>query len=211
MAFLRSATPEDFLAPLYGDRVLLRAPSHGDYAEWANLRAQSKARLTRWEPSWLHDDLSRPMYRRRMRVYARDVRDDASYVYFITERATGLLVGGITVSNVRRGAAQSASLGYWMGTPHVGRGYMTEAVGCVVRFAFDGLRLHRLEAASMPDNAASLRVLEKSGFEPEGRVRGYLKINGRWEDHILYSRLAPCHETQSAERPTATLVSGGGR
>jgi ribosomal-protein-alanine N-acetyltransferase len=172
-----------------GRNVVLRQPMAGDYAEWAELRALSRAHLTPWEPAWAPDDLSRSMYRRRLRAYAKDVRDDTSYPYFIFDSSAGALVGGMTLSNVRRGSAQTASLGYWMGAPYAGHGYMRNAVATLLPVAFGPLRLHRIEAATMLANAASIRVLEVCGFEREGLARSYLKINGRWEDHLLYARV----------------------
>jgi [ribosomal protein S5]-alanine N-acetyltransferase len=191
MAFLRAAVPEDYLDAVPGQNVVLRPPSMSDYAAWAELRALSRSHLIPWEPLWAANDLSRAMYRRRLRAYAKDVRDDLAYSFFITERASDTLLGGITLSNVRRGSAQSASLGYWIGAPHARRGFMLDAVTTVLPFAFSSLRFHRIEAASMPGNAASLRVLERAGFEREGFAHGYLKINGRWEDHVLFARVAP--------------------
>lgn len=190
MAFLRSTRPEEDFETVRGRVVLLRQPMAGDYAEWAELRARSRSHLTPWEPSWAADDLSRSMYRRRLRAYAKDVREDASYPYFIFDASSGTLLGGMTLSNVRRGSAQTASLGYWMGAPYAGHGYMREAVSALLPVAFGTLRLHRIEAATMVNNAASIRVLELCGFEREGLARSYLKINGRWEDHLLYARVA---------------------
>ena len=187
MAFLRAAVPEDYLDAIRGRAVVLRPPAVADYPAWAELRAMSRDHLTRWEPAWARDDLSRTMYRRRLRAYARDVRDDVSYSFFICDTVTDALVGGITLSNIRRGAAQTASLGYWIGAPFAGQGRMQEAVKTMQPFAFSTLRLHRLEAATMPANAASIRVLEKSGFVREGMAKAYLKINSRWEDHILFA------------------------
>jgi ribosomal-protein-alanine N-acetyltransferase len=189
VAFLRSTRPEEDFDVIRGRAVVLRQPLAGDYAEWAELRALSRAHLTPWEPAWALDDLSRSMYRRRLRAYAKDIRDDASYPYFIFDSSAGALVGGMTLSNVRRGSAQTASLGYWMGAPYAGRGYMRDAVATLLPVAFGSLRLHRIEAATMLNNAASIRVLESSGFIREGLARSYLKINGRWEDHLLYARV----------------------
>lgn len=190
MAFLRSTRHEEDFDIIRGSRVLLRHPLAADYAEWAELRARSRSHLTPWEPAWAPDDLSRSMYRRRLRVYAKDMRDDTSYPYFIFDTAAGTLVGGMTLSNVRRGSAQTAALGYWMGAPYAGQGYMREAVSTLLPVAYGTLRLHRIEAATMLNNAASIRVLEVCGFEREGLAHSYLKINGRWEDHLLYARLA---------------------
>ena len=101
------------------------------------------------------------------------------------------LVGGLSLSNVRRGVAQTATLGYWAGEPYAGRGYTTDAVRGAVRFAFKTLGLHRVEAACVPENDRSRRVLEKAGFESEGRAREYLKINGVWRDHLLFGVVSP--------------------
>jgi ribosomal-protein-alanine N-acetyltransferase len=190
MAFLRSIRPDEDFEVVSGRALTLHRPVVADYTAWAELRALSRAHLTPWEPTWSPDDLSRTMYRRRLRAYAKDIHNDVSYPYFIFENATGALIGGITLSNVRRGSAQTASLGYWMGAPYAGRGRMREAVGMLLPMAFNALRLHRIEAATMLNNFASMRVLESVGFEREGLARGYLKINVRWEDHILYACLA---------------------
>jgi ribosomal-protein-alanine N-acetyltransferase len=100
-----------------------------------------------------------------------------------------VLLGGLSISNVRRGVAQAASVGYWIGAPHVGRGHMTDAVKAVLPFAFVTLGLHRLEAACLPHNYPSARVLQKAGFKREGMARRYLKINGLWQDHDLFALL----------------------
>lgn len=190
MAFLRAPTPDDYLDPIAGRTIILRPPSSSDYGAWAELRALSRSHLAPWEPAWAHDDLSRLMFRRRLRAYARDVRDDLGYAFFIIESSSDQLIGGITLSNVRRGSSQSASLGYWIGAPHARRGRMKEAVRTLLPFAFGGLRLHRIEAATMPRNLPSIGVLEACGFEKEGLARGFLKINGQWEDHFLFARIA---------------------
>jgi [ribosomal protein S5]-alanine N-acetyltransferase len=189
MAFLRSPQPEDYLDSIRGENILLRPPSQADYAAWAELRAQSRAHLTPWEPTWARDELVKSSYRRRLRAYARDVRDDLGYAFFLADAMSGVLLGGITLSNVRRGACQSATLGYWIGAPYRGQGKMQDAVRTIVPFAFRKLLLHRVEAACMVANAASIRVLEKTGFRREGVLRQYLKINGNWEDHVLMSRV----------------------
>jgi ribosomal-protein-alanine N-acetyltransferase len=100
-----------------------------------------------------------------------------------------VLLGGLTLANVRRGVAQAGSLGYWIGEPYARRGYMAASVRALLPFAFGGLRLHRVEAACIPSNSASIRLLEKSGFTREGYAREYLCINGIWQDHLLYARL----------------------
>jgi ribosomal-protein-alanine N-acetyltransferase len=188
MAFSRSTLP-DVDGEIRGREVYLRQPSMGDYAAWARLRALSRQHLTVWEPLWSRDELARSSFRRRLRQYQREMRDDQGYAFLIFSEADASLLGGLTLSNVKRGVAQTASLGYWMGLPHAGRGHMTAAVRAVIPFAFSTLGLHRLEAACLPHNGPSARVLEKTGFRREGRARRYLKINDVWQDHDLYALL----------------------
>jgi ribosomal-protein-alanine N-acetyltransferase len=157
-----------------------------DYQEWADLRDASRAFLTPWEPTWAADETSRGSYRYKLRRYLEDARDDRAHALFVFRESDGALVGGVTLSNVRRGVAQTASLGYWAGECYAGKGYITAAVRAVVRYGFDDLDLHRIEAACQPDNMASRRVLEKAGFTEEGFARAYLKINGAWRDHLLF-------------------------
>jgi len=188
MAFLRTTLGERD-AEIRGSLVYMRHPAMHDYAAWAELRAMSRQHLTPWEPKWARDELTRSCFRRRLRQFQREQRDDHGYAYLVFMEAGGRLVGGVNISNVRRGVAQAASLGYWMGLPHTGRGLMTDAVRAAIRFAFGPLDLNRLEAACLPENVASARVLDKTGFQKEGRARRYLKINGEWKDHDLFALL----------------------
>ena len=190
MVFLRTTPAFETTQPITGHGLILRAPQNQDYPAWAELRALSREHLTPWEPVWPRDDLSRSAYRRRLRHYSREARDDHGYAFFVLEVVTGRLTGGVTLSNVRRGVTQSATLGYWMGAPYAGHGTMTNAVALLIPYVFQELRLHRLEAATQPINPASIRVLEKNGFQREGYARRYLKINGDWHDHALYGLLA---------------------
>lgn len=185
MAFLR--TSAEIGLPIAGRTVLLRLPSMFDYAAWAEIRGASAAHLQPFEPAWASDELSRWSFRRRLRLYARDVADDTGYPLFVCAQSSGVLLGGITLSNVRRGVAQAASVGYWVGARHARQGVMADALSALVPYAFEHLRLHRLEAACLPHNVASIRVLEKTGFQREGLARKYLKINGTWQDHVLFA------------------------
>lgn len=190
MAFLRSNVGHDSGPLVRGKRVVLRVPQMHDYAAWAEVRQQSREHLVPWEPSWARDELTRAAFRRRIRHYQREMRDDLGFAFFIFHDADDQLLGGLTISNIRRGVTQAAAIGYWLGAPFTGRGYMSEAVNAVATFAFERLRLHRLEAACLPSNAASVAVLERTGFLPEGRARRYLRINGEWQDHLLFARLS---------------------
>ena len=189
MAFFRTINFSEPLQSIEGDGVMLRTPQMDDFEEWAALRETSRDFLTPWEPTWPVDDLTRAAFRRRITRYAEDLRSDQGYAFLIARNSDGALVGGLTLANIRRGVAQAGSLGYWTGLPFVQRGYMTAAVRVVVPFAFASLRLHRLEAACIPSNTASIRLLERCGFVREGYAREYLCINGTWQDHLLYARV----------------------
>lgn len=186
--FLGTSYPEPPPA-IKAERVLLRFPRMADFPAWAALREASRDFLVPWEPTWPIDDLTRASFRRRLKRYGEDLRADQSYAFFLFRAADEALVGGITLANVRRGVAQSGTLGYWMGAPYAGQGMMSEAVQALVPFAFTTLRLHRVEAACIPTNAASIRLLQKSGFVQEGYARKYLCINGLWQDHLLFARV----------------------
>lgn len=187
MEFLRSVVPFQPTPVISTETVTLRSPAMGDYPSWSELRGASRAFLTPWEPVWPVDDLTRPAYRRRLRRYQREIQEATGYPFLVFRTADMALVGGLTLSHVVRGVTQSCSLGYWMGERFAGRGFMTAAVKAVIPFVFDTLRLHRLEAACLPHNAASIRLLEKAGFTREGYARRYLNIDGRWQDHLLFA------------------------
>ncbi len=169
-----------------GNGLVIRPPDMDDFSQWVQLRAQSRAFLTPWEPKWADDDLTRSAYRRR---YFNDDDPDSLHPYFVFDETTGALVGGISFGHVRRGVAQSAMMGYWMGEPFAGKGTMTRAVPLALKQAFGPLGFRRIEAGCVPRNEASIKVLEKTGFIREGYAREYLCIAGVWEDHVLYARL----------------------
>ena len=114
---------------------------------------------------------------------------DRAYSFLIFNIKDKSLLGGINVGNVRRGVSQSASLGYWIGKKYSRSGYMKEALDILVPSLFLDLQLNRLEAATLDNNLASKSLLKKIGFKKEGKLRKYLKINGEWQDHVLYSLL----------------------
>lgn len=180
-----------------GHRVFLRPPLRRDWRMWAELRAASRDFLVPWEPTWPSDALTRAAFRRRLDRQSDEWERDAAYCFFIFRRADDALIGGINLNNVRRGVAQMASLGYWIGKPFARRGYMSEAVRCAVTFAFEHVGLHRLEAACLPSNAASQSVLRRCGFREEGLARRYLRINGEWQDHLLFGYLRDDEPTRT--------------
>ncbi len=189
MALFRTSHVIDSFPVIHGEGVLMRAPQMSDFTDWSALREASRDFLVPWEPTWPMDDLTRGSFRRRLKRYAEDLRADQGYPFFLFRKDGHVLVGGLTLTNIRRGVAQAGSLGYWIGAPFARRGYMTAAVRALIPFVFDVLKLHRLEAACIPRNAASIGLLEKTGFQREGFARDYLCINGIWQDHLLYARL----------------------
>jgi [ribosomal protein S5]-alanine N-acetyltransferase len=176
------------LVSLSGKGLVLRLPQMPDYEAWAALRRSSRDFLKPFEPRWTEADLGRRVYATRVKRAREEAEEgtDFSFFIFLTHKGEETLVGGITLSNIRRRAAQFVTLGYWMGERFAGRGLMTQAVEATLPFVFDTLDLHRVHAAFLPGNMASRRVLEKNGFIEEGFAEKYLQINGRWEDHVLF-------------------------
>src|SRR6202162_955233 len=162
MAFFRTVSSNEILPAIAGAGITLRVPQSGDYAEGAALRERSRDFLRPWEPTWPDDDLSRGAFRRRLKRYADDQRSDLAYAFMIFRSDDNALVGGLTLANIRRGVAQAGSIGYWVGAPFARKGYMTAAMRALVPFCFGTLRLHRREAACIPANTASVRLLEKT-------------------------------------------------
>ncbi|MFP1642836.1 GNAT family N-acetyltransferase [Pontitalea aquivivens] len=171
------------------ERMTLRLPQHSDFRDWAWLREESREFLTPWEPSWSHDHLGRKAFANRVYWAARAESSGTALPLFLIRRQDGAVLGAITLDNIRRGPAQAGTLGYWIGARHARQGFMREAIRAVVHHAFSVLDLSRIEAACLPENAASRGVLEKSGFKYEGVAQSYLQINGRWRNHVLYANL----------------------
>jgi [ribosomal protein S5]-alanine N-acetyltransferase len=183
---LYPANPTEIL--LRGEGVFLRPPEMRDYEAWSELRAASRAFLVPWEPTWPGDDLTRAGFRRRLRRSHQEIANDEAYPFLIF-RDNGILVGGLTLGQIRRSVVQSGTLGYWIGAPHARQGLMTAAVRAIIGYGFTTLRLHRIEASCLPNNRESIRLLERTGFTKEGYARAYLRINGAWQDHLLFALL----------------------
>ena len=191
MAFLRPANDSQRESTLETPALYLRPPQMRDWRAWAELRALSREFLSPWEPTWTSDALTRSAFRRRVRRQLRDGQEDIGYAFLLLRRDDDALLGGMTLGNVQRGAAQSCSVGYWIGRPHARRGHMSEALTGLLGHCFGPLGLHRVEAACMRNNIASQKLLEKTGFRREGHARAYLRIAGAWRDHLLYATIAP--------------------
>jgi ribosomal-protein-alanine N-acetyltransferase len=170
-------------------RLILRPPHLSDYRQWAELRTKSEEFLKPWEPTWSDREMTRLGFRNRVKYYRKGLKDGNSYAFFLFSRTDETLLGGLTLSNIRHGVIGSCSLGYWIGEPYARRGYMYDAIQTALPFVFHTLALHRLEAACLAENVASIKLLEKCGFKREGLARDYLRINGAWRDHLLFSLL----------------------
>ncbi|MGA9113959.1 MAG: GNAT family protein [Candidatus Dormiibacterota bacterium] len=153
-----------------------------------DLLRRNREHLAPWEPLRGPDHLTEEMQRRLLAEADQAERAGREAGFGVTEVPSGALVGHVRISGIERGAFQSAHLGYFIDRDRCGRGYATEAVGAVTRWAFTTAGLHRLQASVMPHNLASIRVLEKAGYRREGLSVRYLKIAGSWRDHLLFAR-----------------------
>ena len=190
MAFMRGLTfPGGQQPVIRGREVYLRYPRAADHLAWAKLREESREFLVPWEPAWASDELTKDAFRRRLKRYQHDTRLDLAYAFLVFRSDDDALVGGCTLSNVRRGVIQCCALGYWVGERFARRGYIFDAVQALAPFVFGTLGLHRIEAACLPANEPSQNLLIKAGFRQEGWAVRYLQINGEWRDHVLFALL----------------------
>jgi [ribosomal protein S5]-alanine N-acetyltransferase len=190
ITFMRGLTfPGGQQPVIRGVDVYLRYPRMPDFKPWAKIRGESREFLTPWEPSWASDELTKGAFRRRIKRYQKETRQDTAYAFFVFRKDDNQILGGCTLTNVRRGVTQASSLGYWIGARFARQGFMFDAVRALIPFVFSTLGLHRLEAACLPTNEASQNLLIKAGFQREGLARKYLQINGEWRDHLLFALL----------------------
>ncbi len=167
------------------DEVYLRYPRAEDFASWATLRQESRAHLQPFEPTWSEEEFTKGHFRKRLRVYARDIRAGTSRPFFIFREDDHAFLGACILSNIRYRAAMSGTIGYWIGERYTRNGYAYSAVQGVILHAFERLQLERLEAACLSENEASQNLLKKLGFRQEGYARKYLQIDGIRQDHVL--------------------------
>jgi len=175
---------------LNGERIYIRAPERRDWEQWVEVRSRNKRFLKPWSPAASLSNLTREGYNRRLAVYEDDWDDDRGYAFFVFRQDNGALIGGVTLNNIIRGAGQMATLGYWLDEAETKQGFMTEAALLACQFGFSALRLHRIQAGTLPENAASQKVLRNCGFKPEGVARKYILIANEWRDHQMFSLLS---------------------
>tara|TARA_B100001057_G_scaffold19525_1_gene18056 strand:+ start:43339 stop:43926 length:588 start_codon:yes stop_codon:yes gene_type:complete len=171
---------------ILAEDIYLRPPSLLDYNKWRLIREESRNFLTPWEPTWQTGEHTLKRYIRLITIYSRRRRSDSQYSFFIFDKNDQLL-GGINVFNIKRGISQSCTIGYWIGKKYSNKGYMTKALSILIVYLFNQYRVNRIEAACLPSNNTSIKLLLRLGFSKEGYATDYLRINGRWEDHLLFA------------------------
>ncbi len=173
---------------LYSKRVMLRPLTSQDFEAWSEVRNRNNLWLQPWEPQTPPNTADPSKHRDAFsnRCAARDREREIGNNFSFGIFVDGAFVGEVNLNNVIRGAMQCCTVGYWIDEARAGNGYVAEAVILLSRFAFDELRLHRIEVCIIPRNLKSRRVMEKLEFREEGTAFRYLEINGVWEDHIRY-------------------------
>ena len=187
MSFLNAYSLKKNLFEITGRKVILRPPQYSDWKAWADERKKNKLYLQPWEPLWSINELERSSFVKRVRMFERLSHNDQAYSFLIFTSDNEDFIGEVNISNVQRGIIQSCTIGYWIAKDCEGKGMMSESLELVKEFIFNELKLHRIEAACLPHNMPSLKVLLKNGFIKEGTARKLLKINDKWQDHIVLS------------------------
>ena len=189
------------MTTLFGRRVLLRPLEAADFPKWQEVRRRNVEWLTKWEPARLpgQPDVVENAQAFSVRCSARQRERQMGSGYGFGVFVDGVFGGEINLNSLQRGPFQSCYVGYWIDEAMAGNSYVPEAFVVTARFAFEELRLHRIQAAIVPRNAASLRVVEKLELREEGTALNYLEINGVWEDHIRYAMTAEEWDARSEE------------
>ena len=174
---------------LYGNRVMLRPLTEGDYVAWREVRLRNEPWLLPWEPQRQTHvaDPSRDQSAYNVRCDARDRERASDHAYPFGVFVDHQFAGEVNLNNVSRGALQGGSVGYWIDQQRAGKGYIAESVVVLARYAFEQLSLHRLEVCIVPRNTKSRRVMEKLEFRCEGIAERFLEIAGVWEDHLRFA------------------------
>jgi ribosomal-protein-alanine N-acetyltransferase len=182
---------------LLTERLVLRTVDASFAAPALDFAIRNRAFLEEWNPLVDESFYTLEFQQQRLGIERELLAQDRSvrlWLFKRDDRSYQRIIGDLAFSNIVRGAFQSCHLGYKVDGAEINQGYITEALSRAIRFAFDDMRLHRIEANIMPKNARSRRVVEKLGFVDEGLAHKYLKIAGVWEDHIHYVLLNPHEE-----------------
>lgn len=190
-------------AATIGKKVFLRPPMKGDASEFIVLNRASFR---------LHRGLvSPPREAEQFAAFLKRCRKVDSVCFLVCRVEDGVIIGSVTLSQIFRGGFQNAYLGYYIGASYAGRGYMTEALQLLLRYTFEKLKLHRLEANIQPGNVASIALVKRAGFRREGFSPRYLKVCGRWRDHERWAitaedwKLKPETLSLRANKPVLAL------
>jgi len=174
---------------LYGRRVMMRPLMTGDFPNWSEVRRRNRDWLVPWEPtrppSQVDPAESRDAFAARCGIRERERANGTAYSFGLFVDAA--FAGEVNLANVQRGPIQTGTVGYWIDQQRAGQGYVAEGVVVLMRYAFDELRLHRLEVCIVPRNTNSRRVMDKLDLRQEGTSVRMLEINGVWEDHARYA------------------------
>lgn len=183
------SAPEPGSIPLVGRRLVMRPLVADDFAQWREVRTVNEDWLTKWEPARIsgQPDVVKNRQAFASRCAARQRERQLGTGYGFGVFVNNQLAGEMNVSAIQRGPFQNAYVGYWIDQRFAGQEYTPEALVVAMRFAFEELRLHRLQIAIIPRNRPSRRVVEKLGIRLEGMAERYLEINGTWEDHLRYA------------------------
>ena len=174
---------------LIGKKVILRVPKKEHWREWAELRQESRNFLQPWEPKWPSTFLTKSSFSKFINMIETALIKKTGYNFFIFHKKTNNLMGGLSLTNLKSEGNKSITIGYWMGEKYAGKGYMIDSLKIISNYCFIDLALNRIEAACLPKNLSSKKVLLNSGFKVEGYAKKYLKINGKLEDHLLLAKL----------------------
>ncbi|MFB6363897.1 GNAT family N-acetyltransferase [Paenibacillus elgii] len=172
---------------VYGDRIYIRPLDLPDVPALHLLRAENETFFRPFEPLQDSNAFTLDAVRESLVKTIAEREQDRTYAFGIFLNGTDELIGRATLSSIVRGPWQNANLGYYISERFNGQGYMSEAVSLVLQFAFKNCGLHRVQAAIMPRNRGSIRVVEKNAMRLEGLARNYLQIYGVWEDHAIYA------------------------
>lgn len=179
------------------ERLILRLPTFADYESWVLLRKKSENFLNKWEPEKDSNFYSRYFFNKRVSWAKKNFVKKTVLHLFLFLRSNNQLVGGITLDNIRFGPFKSATLGYWIGEEFSKKGIMTEGLNSLILYANKDIGISRIEAATLPNNAPSRRLLEKCNFKYEGVGQFYLQISGKWQHHILYANISDSRRSRS--------------
>lgn len=173
-----------------GNKIYIRFFQEQDAQSLLDLHLKNRDFFQKYSPIFQEESYTLEGTRNFISDTFTQIKEDKNYAFGIFSKESNALIGEISLSRVVRGPLQRCMIGYSLASQYNGRGYTTEAVSLAVEFAFNELKLHRVEAGVMPSNGGSMRVLEKAGFHKEGLEQKGVRINGTWEDHYIFAILS---------------------